>query len=116
MVRTTSHCCSQRHVKSYEYLEQFEPSRASNMGSENNGCKKSVTEMATSANLIAKLSNIDDRKNYMTFADDGPSADENKNITGDESHYEMGKGKDLVTIAKQQISMKFFFLLRMKII
>ena len=72
------------------------------MGSENNGCKKSVTEMATSANLIAKFSNIDDRKNYMVFADDGLSADENKNITGDENHHEMSKGKDLVTIASNE--------------
>ena len=87
------------------------------MGSENNGCKKSVIEMATSANLqvIAKLSNIDDRKNYRTFADDGPSADENQNITGDENHHAMSKGKDLVTIAKQRNSMKKFFHLRMKI-
>ena len=60
--------------------------------------------MATSANLqvIAKLSNIDDRKNYRTFGDDGPSADENKNITGDENHHAMSKGKDLVTIASNE--------------
>ena len=84
------------------------------MGSENNGCKKSVTEMATSANLIAKFSNIDDRKNYMVFADDGLSADENKNITGDENHYAMSKGIHSFTIVNNKPSIKFFHL-RIKI-
>ena len=35
----------------------------------------------------------------MTSSDDGFSADENKNITGDENHDEMSRGIDLVTIA-----------------